>query len=279
MVTVIVPAHNEARVIDRLLKRLVRDACPHELDVIVVANGCTDDTAKVAAACGPMIRVISTPVPSKHEALLAGNQAAIDFPRLYVDADVELGTSDIRALSAALQRPGILAAAPQRDVALDESPWPVRWYYDVWTRLPEVRNGLFGRGVIGLSAAGHDRVASLPPLLADDLAASLAFDRGERVIVDDARVLVHPPRTFGDLLRRRVRADTTVAQVEETAGAPPSTARTRPSDLVSMITEQPWMAPRVAIFLAVAIIARSRSRRATRKRDYSTWLRDESSRR
>jgi glycosyltransferase involved in cell wall biosynthesis len=279
VVTIIVPAHNEARVIARLLGRLVRDARPGELDVIVVANGCTDDTARVAAACGPMIRVISIPVPSKREALLAGNKAAQDFPRLYIDADVELGTSDVRALATALRQPGVLAAAPQRELALDGTPWPVRWYYDVWTRLPEVRNGLFGRGVIGLSATGHARIATLPPLLADDLAASLAFDTGERLIVADASALVHPPRTLGDLLRRRVRADTGVAQVERTPGAPPSTARTRPSDLVSIITAQPRMAPRVAVFLAVAIIARARSRRATRKRDFSTWLRDESSRR
>jgi hypothetical protein len=38
------------------------------------------------------------------------------------------------------------------------------------------------------------------------------------------------------------------------------------------------MAPRVVVFLAVALIARAQSRRATRKNGYSTWLRDESSR-
>src|SRR6266567_2477206 len=218
--TVIVPAHNEARVIGRLLGQLVAGARPGELDVIVVANGCTDDTAEVAAACGPMIRVLSIPVPSKREALLAGDRAATDFPRLYVDADVELGTGDIRALDEALRRPGILAAGPQRVLVLDGRPWLVRWYYDVWTRLPEVRGGLFGRGVIGMSAAGHARVAGLPALLADDLAWSLAFAPDERAIVADARAVVHSPRTFGDLLRRRVRAATGVNQVERVDGAP-----------------------------------------------------------
>jgi hypothetical protein len=48
----------------------------------------------------------------------------------------------------------VLAAAPQRELALGGRPWPVRWYYDVWTRLPEVRRGLFGRGVIGVSVPG-----------------------------------------------------------------------------------------------------------------------------
>ena len=277
MVTVIVPAHNEARVIGRLLGQLVSSAGPGELDVIVVANGCTDDTAKVAAGYGPMIRVVSIPEPSKHEALLAGDQAARGFPRLYVDADVELGASDVRALVVALRQPGVLAVAPQRVLALEGRPRLVRWYYEVWTQLPEVRNGLFGRGAIGMTAAGHTRIACLPPLLADDLVSSLAFSPGERLIVEDAQTVVHTPRTFGDLLRRRVRIASGVAQVEWTDGAPPSTARTRPSDLMSMVAQEPRMAPRVILFLAVAIIARAQSRYVARRQDF-TWLRDESSR-
>ena len=46
VITVIVPsAHDESRVIGRLLRRLATDPRPEELDVIVVPNGCTDDTA------------------------------------------------------------------------------------------------------------------------------------------------------------------------------------------------------------------------------------------
>ena len=279
VVSVVVPAHNEGRVIGRLLGQLVPAGQPAELDVIVVANGCTDDTAEVAASFGPSVRVLSIPVPSKREALLAGDRAARDFPRLYVDADVELRAADVRALAAALRRPGALAAGPDRVLALNGSPWLVRWYYDVWTRLPEVRSGLFGRGVIALSEDGHARIASLPPLLADDLAASLVFGPDERVVVAAARVIIHPPRTAGDLLRRRVRATMGVTQVEQAEGAPGSTARTRPADLLAIIGRSPRMALRVGIFMAVAVLARLRARRAVRQRGYSTWLRDESSRR
>ena len=76
--------------IGRLLGPLV-SLGPDGLDVIVVANGCTDDTAKVAASFGPAVRVLSIPVASKREALVAGDRAARSFPRVYVDADVELG--------------------------------------------------------------------------------------------------------------------------------------------------------------------------------------------
>jgi hypothetical protein len=249
--------------------------------VIVVANGCTDDTAEVAASFGPSVRVVSIPVPSKREALLAGDRAARDFPRIYVDADVELRAGDIQALEAALRQPGALAAGPDRVLALAGSPWLVRSYYDVWTRLPEVRSGLFGRGVIGLSEVGHARVASLPPLLADDLAASLVFAPDERVIVPGARVIIHPPRTAGDLIRRRIRATMGVTQVEQeqAEGAPGSTARTQPADLLTIIGRSPRMALHAGVFMAVAVLARLGARRAVRRRDYSKWLRDESSRR
>jgi Glycosyl transferase family 2 len=276
--TVVIPAHNEGRVIGRLLAQLVRGA-PPGLDVIVVANGCTDNTAEVAASFGPGVRVLSIPVASKRAALAAGDEAARDFPRLYVDADIELGAEDVRALAEAVRQPGVLAAAPERALSLAASSWPVRWYYDVWTRLPEVLLALWGRGVIAVSELGHERLASLPPLLADDLAASLSFAPGERRIVPGARAVHHPPRTLTDLLHRRVRAYTGVAQIERTADAPPSTERTRLTDLLAITRSEPRMAPRVALFLAVAVVARLRARRALTRGDYSTWLRDESSRR
>jgi hypothetical protein len=114
--------------------------------------------------------------------------------------------------------------------------------------------------------------------MADDLAASLSFAPEERAIAAGARVIVHPPRTAADLLRRRVRAAVTVTQIEQTAGAPTATARTRPTDLLAIARTGPGMAARVVAFVAVAVAARTRAHCAVARGDYSTWLRDESSR-
>jgi Glycosyl transferase family 2 len=276
--TIVIPAHNESQVIGRLLRQIAPTAPEGEFDIIVVANGCTDDTAEVAASFGPDIRVVSIPVASKHAAIVAGDGAAADFPRIYVDADVELRSEDILELAAALRQPGVHAVAPEVVLDLAGRPWTVRWYYDVWTRLPAVQGGLFGRGVFAVDETGHERIARLPPLLADDLAASLSFAAHERSIVPGTRVIFHTSRTFGDMLRRRVRAATGVAQIERTDRAPASVARTRLSDLLAIIRSEPRMAPRVALFLSVAFLARLRARRAVARGDYSTWLRDESSR-
>jgi hypothetical protein len=313
--SIVIPAHNEERVIGRLLDALLTGdfadpagaggaAGRERPDIVVVCNGCTDDTAKVAAA-RPGVRVVDIPTPSKHVALRTGDEHARGFPRLYVDADVVLGAADVRALTGALAgSPRLLAAAPERELPLAGSAWRVRAYYRVWTRLPAVREGLFGRGVIAVTEEGHGRLAALPPLMADDLAASLAFGPAERQVVDGARVVVHPPRTWADLIRRRIRAAVSTAQLEhqqarrtpagepaapaagavsgvETAGgegaAAPS-ARTSTADLRTLLRREPMLLPSVVVFLTAAVTARRKAGKAIRDQDFGTWLRDESSR-
>ena len=278
MTTVVIPAHNEGRVIRRLLEQLINGADPGETDIIVIANGCTDDTAEVAASFGPAVRVLTLPVACKHEALTAGDRAAAGFPRIYVDADVELRIDDVRALAAALRQPGVLAAAPRRELVMTGRPWQVRWHYDVWTLLPGVQRGLWGRGVIAVNEAGHRRLAGLPPLQADDLAAALMFKPHETALVPGARVIIHPPTTFADLLCRRARCVTGAAQIERAQDLDGSADQTRISDLTAIIRRRPGMLPRVGYFLSVAVFARLRASRALARGDYLTWLRDESSR-
>ncbi|MFD5325497.1 glycosyltransferase [Streptomyces sp. NPDC127092] len=285
MPSIVIPAHNEERTLGRLLDRLLEGAAEREFDILVVCNGCTDDTAGVAAARGPRVRVVETPVPSKHEALRLGDRHAEGFPRLYVDADVELGAADVRALSAALSGPGaVLAAAPARELPMTGCSWRVRAYYRVWQRLPAVREGLFGRGVIAMSAEGHARLAALPPLMADDLAASLAFAPAERAVIPAARVVVRPPRTWPDLIRRRIRAATSTAQLEahqgasSAAGTPQPSARTGMSDLRALLRADPTLLPAMVVFLSAALAARRGARKAVAAGDFATWLRDESSR-
>lgn len=302
--SIVIPAHNEGRVIGRLLDALLAGGPDSgQPDIVVVCNGCTDDTAAVAGARGPRVRVVEIPTPSKHTALRVGDEHARGFPRLYVDADVVVGAADVRALAGALaDSPGLLAAAPGRDIPLAGCAWPVRAYYRVWQLLPAVREGLFGRGVIAVTEPGHARIAALPPLMADDLAASLAFAPGERRVVETARVVVHPPRTWGDLIRRRVRAATSSAELERfqarqapaPAQAPPGrpapaaptapsapsapSARTGTGDLRALLRAQPRLFPGVVVFVVAALAARRGSRKAIRAGDFSTWLRDESSR-
>jgi glycosyltransferase involved in cell wall biosynthesis len=281
VVSVVIPAHNEAAVVRRLLDRLAPVADGDDgYEVLVVCNGCTDGTATVAAAV-PGVRVLETPVPSKAEALRLGNAAATSFPRVYVDADVEIDRAGVARLVQELQEPGVLVAGPRRRLPRDRMSLPVRWYYDVWEELPQVAGGIFGRGVIAMSEDGYKRIAALPSLMSDDLAMSAAFEPAERRVVAGAEVVVHPPRTWADLMRRRTRAVTGTRQLYEGGQAGTqwkSDSRTSKADLVGMLRRRPLLAVKMPVFLAVAVLAKRRAARAVRRGDYDTWLRDESSR-
>jgi len=262
-------------VIGRLLSALTGHAEPGEFDVVVVANGCTDRTADIAASFGD-VRVVETPVASKSAALRLGDEVAVGFPRLYVDADVVLHTEDLRALRDALARPGVLAAGPSRVLPMDHASLPVRWYYDVWQRLPGVRDELYGRGVVAVTPDGHRRLAALPETMADDLAAATAFVPPERLVVAESQVIIWPPRTYANLLRRRVRAMTGNRQLATSVVRRPP--RTSTAELVRMTARDLSLAPRMVVFVATAVLAGVLARRAVRRGDFTTWLRDESSR-
>ncbi len=273
--TIVIPAHDEAAVVGRLLRELT--ARPSDHDIVVVCNGCTDDTADVARRVTPGVRVLELEEPSKHAALRAGDAAARTSRRVFLDADVEITLESIDSLVAAFDRPGILAAGPRRVVPRDGVSWPVRWYYDVWESLPVVRSGLFGRGVIALSAEGNERVRALPAMMGDDLVISESFDPAERVIVDEAVVVVHPPRTVRALHRRRVRAATGNAQAD-TAGLRGSEGATSFGVLVDLVRQQPRLAIRMPVFVGISVAGKIAARRAVRAGDYVTWRRDDTSR-
>lgn len=273
--SVVIPAHNEQHAISRLLTSLLKDASPGEFEIVVVCNGCTDDTAGAARRASPGLRLVETPVPSKTNALRIGDGESTLFPRLYIDADIELSTAGARAIVAALSNGRHLAAAPERVVATTGVSGPVRHYYRVWQSLPHVQQGLFGRGVVAVSQTGHARISALPALMSDDLAASQAFAAHERTVVHDAVVVVYPPRTLRALVRRRTRSVTGNVQLER-AGITRDDSRTSVSDLSHLVRRAPELLPGVAIFLCVAVAARLSASRQIRRGDFTTWLRDDS---
>lgn len=275
--SVVIPAHDEAASIGRTLQALRTGVPVADLEVVVVCNGCSDGTAEAARRADPSARVIEISHPSKAEAVRVGNAATDVFPRVHLDADIELSGTSVLELLRPLTSGRLLATAPVRVVPRDHcSPW-VRWYYDVWEALPHVQEGLFGRGVVVLSEDGQARVERLARLLNDDLGMSDAFSRRERGVVDTAVAVVRPPRTVVDLVRRRVRVATGNVQAALLGVRQPD-SRTRLLTLAALVARRPSLALRVPVFAAVYAAASLGARRAVRAGDFSTWQRDESSR-
>lgn len=258
----------------RLLSELTRE--PGErLHVVVVANGCTDDTADVARGFG--VDVLETPVPSKIKALALGDRSLTTFPRVYVDADVVITAQDVLSLAAALGD-DVHATGPVRNLPMAGVSTPVQLWYRVWQQLPGVQAELYGRGVIAVDEAGHERLRDWPEVMSDDLHVAMAFAPSERSVVGDAVAVIHPPKTYRDLLRRRVRALTGNARLLQQHDPPVvRPAGGSPRYLAGLVRRRPKQLPAVAVFVATAAVAQLRSRRAVRRGD-TRWLRDESSR-
>lgn len=273
---VIIPAHDEAAVIGETLRRLLDDVPAGTLETIVVANGCHDETAAVARIF-PGVRVIEIAEPSKTVALAVGARAVSGLPRVHLDADCPISGRDVLRLVAALDEPGVLASGPSRELEAGAASSWVREFYRVWERLPGVRDGLYGRGVIALSEQAQRRIAQLPDVMSDDLAISEAFAAHERRIVTEARVAIRVPRTVHDLVRRRARVATGTHQVEE-LGLRRSGSGTSMRTLAGLVREEPGLLTRMPAFVLTAVLARTLARRAVRRGDYTTWLRDDSSR-
>lgn len=219
--SVIVPAHNEANVIARCLTTILADAPPGSLEILVVCNGCTDDTAARAQAVSPMVRVIELDKGSKPLALNTGNAEAHHAIRLFVDADIRVGFHSLAAVAEVLRRGEAKAASPALDVDLSAVSFAVRSYYRVWLQLPYVLDNMVGSGVFGLSPEGMASIGEFPSIIADDEYVRTRFPSSQRCLLrQDAEgrpvfFTIFPPRRLWSLIRVESRQRAGVAQLQE----------------------------------------------------------------
>jgi glycosyltransferase involved in cell wall biosynthesis len=269
---VVIAAHNESAVIGRCLDALQAGTSPGELDITVVANGCTDDTAAVAAS-RPGVRVVDRPEPGKVGALNAGDAVASGFPRVYLDADIVLPPGALRTLVRALGE-GVHAVVPRRELDVSGRPLLVRAYYAINARMPVYDRALFGRGVIALSAAGRARFDAFPDVVADDLFLDSLFTPDEKRQVDAVASRIATPRRTRDLVRRLARVRSGNAAIRGSATGVRQANRS--SWLRDVVLPRPWLAPAGICYAAITVLAAAKSRRSPASG--AQWGRDESSR-
>ncbi|MCY2954895.1 MAG: glycosyltransferase family 2 protein [Planctomycetota bacterium] len=278
MISVVIPAHNESRVIQRTLAALRDSPRPGELQIIVVCNGCKDDTARVARAFAPTIRVVETDLPSKSSALNLGDCAATVFPRFYLDADVILPWESLHRMSVRLTQGDILAVAPLPHFDLTESSWPVRAYYQIHMRLPAYREGIGGSGVYGLSEEGRKRFDRFPDVTADDGFVRVQFRPEERATLADCHSIVRAPCTLRELISIKTRSHYGSCELRRlNPGLWVNKGASNRAALMELCCN-PLLWPKLLAYAYVKIMIRLRSRRLLRAGGRGAWQRDESSR-
>ena len=282
MISVIIPAHNESSVIQRGLTALLDGAAAGELEVIVVANGCTDDTAAKVRAFGHSdVRLIEAAIGSKSNALNLGDVAATCFPRFYVDADVVLTFAHLRRIAAELETGAALAACPGMRMDLTSASWGVRAYYAIWRELPYVREGMMGVGVYALSREGRGRFQQFPAIIADDGYVRLLFGAGERIAVESTYSVVTAPSRVSGLVKIKTRGRLGLYQLKAMFPELYSHDKKgkRYGSALGIIARKPKFWPAAITYFWVNLATRWRARRQLASLDQYKWERDNSSRR
>lgn len=219
--SIILPAHNEAELIDAALKALfASEPLPDgwQGEVFVIANGCTDATVACAlkhepeaAAAGWELRVIDVPEAGKLNALNVGDEVAAGDVRVYLDADVIVSPSLIRQLGEVLDTKEQRYASGQACIAPGQSRFTA-WYGRFWTTLPFVQTGVAGFGIFAVNAPARARWGHWPDIISDDTFARLNFTPAQRVGVD-APYVWPMVEGFANLVRVRRRQNEGVDEI------------------------------------------------------------------
>ncbi|MFW2589658.1 glycosyltransferase [Sagittula sp. SSi028] len=218
--TVIVPASNEAALIDGCLSALAASrGVTGAVQVIVVPNGCHDDTAARAARhadgfarMGWQLLVHEVSEGGKLLALNVGDGLAQAGTRIYLDADVTVSPDLVAQVIAALDSDAPRYASGQ--VRITARSWASRAYARIWRQVPFMRAGVPGCGLFAVNAAGRGRWGAFPDIISDDTYVRLLFAPQDRIgvpapydwpIAEGMRALV----------RVRRRQDAGVTEIED----------------------------------------------------------------
>lgn len=219
--SIIIPAHNEADYIATCLEALLASVrVEGAKEVIVAANGCTDDTVSIAdefasgfAAKGWGFQVLDLAQGGKMGALNAGDQAAKHGGRIYLDADVVVTPDLISAMTQAMavDTPKYVSGSP---VVTTKGNPISRLYARFWSTHHFVTDGAPGFGIFAVNAAARQRWGAFPDLISDDTFVRLNFtpaERGRVLATYDWPII----EGFAALVKVRRRQDIGVAEVEQ----------------------------------------------------------------
>ncbi len=280
MASVIIPAHNESGVIDRCLHSILQEGTSKTdaFEVIVVCNGCSDDTA-LRAKKYPNVTVVEITEASKIKALNKGDSVAASYPRVYLDADIEISSGSLKKAIEIIQSSEILAASPKAEFDLTSSNIWVKSFYAIWTKLPYFSRGkMIGSGIYILSEEGRARFTSFPDLVSDDGFIRSLFSDHERQTLNGCHFKIFVPHTLIELIkikRRSAFGNRELSAINPNADVGrDNTAK----DLLVLITKKPWLIPAAIVYLIVKLRINSTNRKALSSGAKFKWERDMSSR-
>jgi glycosyltransferase involved in cell wall biosynthesis len=219
--SILIPAHDEAGYLPACLAALMAsDPVQGSVEVIVIANGCKDDTAQIArwfeaafVAKGWTLQVLELTQGGKLLAWNAGETAASGDVFVYVDADVNVSPPLVAQIASMLKGGAPRYASGRPNVTVKDDAM-TRHYTRFWCTTHFMTHGVPGFGVFAMNRAGRARWGDWPDIISDDTFARLNFRPAERISVP-ATYDWPMIEGFVRLVQVRRRQDIGVAEIEE----------------------------------------------------------------
>jgi len=136
MISIIIPAHNEAKYISKTLSSIKKQSY-RDYEIIVVADSCTDDTAKIAKSFGCRVFNVNSRNVA-HNRNYGAKKAKGDI-LIFLDAEVRVSTDYLEEVNKAVKQ-GYTVGRPN-------------YYYD--TKNPLVKFQLFSNNIFNLKYYPH----------------------------------------------------------------------------------------------------------------------------
>ncbi len=211
--TLVVPTYNEEAVIEHKIRNSLAVDYPREqLEVLIVADGCTDATCDIARRFD--VRLVELPRGGKAAALNRGASEARGEILVMTDANVELAPDALRVLARAFADPEVGGVSGKKKAILrngsdtTEVGENLYWRWDQWQKMLESAIGSIFAADGTLYALRRSLYVPIEdPAQADDIAISA------RVVLQDYRLVFDPnaiayeeaPVEGADEFRRKVR--------------------------------------------------------------------------
>ncbi|MCP5088040.1 MAG: glycosyltransferase [Rhodobacteraceae bacterium] len=264
MLSVLIPANNEAKGIGACL-RTVFESVLEELEeppeLIVIANGCSDETALVARGfsqtaeeTGWVLQVLDLEEGNKLKALNAGDAVASYDNRMYLDADVTVDPLLIGQLLDVLWQPGAIYCSGSVEIAEAKSAVS-RAYRRIYQRVPFIADRVPGCGIFAVNAAGRRRWNNFPEIISDDTFVRLQFSPSERVGVP-AKFYWPLVEGFSNLVVVRRRQDAGVKELRQKYPDLFQNDDKRPLGLTGMVRLAVGDPVGFAVYCSVALVVR-----------------------
>ncbi|HIP81628.1 MAG TPA: glycosyltransferase [Leucothrix mucor] len=278
MATVIVPAHNEASVIEDCLNSIINQKGVD--DIIVPCNGCTDNTVEIVTTKFPSVICLDIEKPSKTNALNVAEDKAkeigVNYPIFYIDADTQLSDNCIATITEKMQGSETLLSAPTPIINTSKSSWLVQKYYQVWTKLPYIKEGVIATCSFIISEQGRSRFTRFADVIGDDGFVRCHFKNKEISNIAGTEIYITAPKDIYSLIKIKTRARLGNMELIATKQCPVQEAKHYGNVMKSRLFSREFIP--TSIYILIALFIRVRAKAQFKKLDTYQWEKDVSSR-